>query len=118
MANNSRIPPRGPMSHGAPYNSTARQNPTVNSKSDRRYGKNETHGEQPARTRGGARPSVGISHETPHGTPRSEKVGHATDGSGRFHRPTYPLASHRATGEGDHRGPSTAGAKGMADKAK
>lgn len=104
------------MGRGAPYNSQSRENPAVHSKADRRYGHNETHGQQPARPMPQTgRPSVGIFHETRHAKPHSEQVGHATDGSGRFIRPTHPNTG--AEVGGDHRaGAATAGAKGMADK--
>lgn len=124
LSDNPRIPSRGPMGHGLPVSSTSRENPTVHSKADRRYGHNETHGQQPARPMPQTgRPSVGIFHETRHAKPVSEQVGHPTDGSGRFARegtgpfirPTHPNTG--AETAGDHRaGASTAGAKGMADK--
>ena len=121
----THVQPRGPMGHGAPYNGQQRDNPTVHSKSTRRYGHDGSRGDFPNSSTGQqpapgiqptGHPSLPIGHETRHAKAHSETVGHAPDGSGRFIHPTHPNTG--AEVGGDHRaGASTAGTKGMAEKA-
>lgn len=85
---------RGPIRGGAdlqrpaPFNA---DNPPVSSKSDRRYGHNSTHGEQPTSPQG--RPVPGSMPAQQGLTPGrliSRQVGHLGGGSDKRVPPTHP----------------------------
>ena len=105
--------------HGREYDSQSRENPTVHSKSTRRYGGQGT--EQPTREIPGTSniaPSAPVAHEHPYAMPKSQTVGWSPDGSGKYTRPSYPLRTKKASGDGvqHERGP-TVGAAGQAHAA-
>lgn len=109
MANNRVSSWPRASTHGAPAQSTPRSNPQTHSKATRRYGTDGSKGNFPNSSTGSnpARPvglpgRVGVSREHPVMAPRGESVGHATDGSGKFRQPSYPLRSKGAAGEPQH----------------
>jgi hypothetical protein len=109
------------MAYGTPPKSTHTlpagrrafgENPTVHSKSTKRYGRNPTEGDihgstgqQPADIE--VRPIAGSIPQRTVGGPAviaAQVVGYAPDGSGKYIKPSYPNASRSLHGNADFSG--------------
>ena len=99
--------------HGRPAAQSGANNPVVHSKNTRRYGVNETTGRQPTKPIvSEVYSAASVAHTGASGKPKSESVGFATDGSGRFNHGTHQSV---ATG-GINQGSTAALQHGMRHK--